>query len=60
MARQRAMLCNIGKDYGNATGQCSAKMLKMLCNIERYNGKATGNALQFWKKIMAGRQDNAL
>ncbi len=54
------MLCNIGKDYGNATGQCSAKMLKMLCNIERYNGKATGNALQFWKKIMAGRQDNAL
>jgi hypothetical protein len=43
MARRRTLLCNFGKDYAKATGQCSA-----ILENTRTMARQQDNALQFF------------
>jgi hypothetical protein len=47
------MFFSFGKDYGLATGKCSAI-------LENTMTRRQDNALQFWKKIIVRQQDNAM
>jgi hypothetical protein len=58
------MFCNRGKDYGKATGQCSAIVVNIFTmrldnflQYWKYNGKMTVQCSAVMEKIIARQQD---